>query len=135
MGLVSKNGKPKKAISVFQDFNPTKNKGDCLCLINYYNYSESDVFLLKGKLVDKNNSPIEGGVILAWNEDWTHSYHTITKKDGAFELKGSYPFYHWMASATKHEMIRGNILPDTVTTSFPTFDLGVLAINRLDFLD
>ena len=48
MGLVSKNGKPKKAISVFQDFNPTKNIGNCLCLDNYYNYSESDVFLLKG---------------------------------------------------------------------------------------
>jgi len=135
MGLVSKNGKPKKAISVFQDFNPRKNIENCLCLDNYYNYSESDVFLLKGKLVDKNNSPIEGGVILAWNEYWTHSYHTITKKDGTFELKGSYPFYHWMVSATKYEMARGDIFPDTVTANFPTFDLGVLAINRLGFLE
>lgn len=135
MGLVTKSGIPKNSIRVFQNFNSTKNTGECLCLDNYFNYSESTAFLLKGKLVNSVDSPIEGGVILAWNEDWTHSYHTITKKDGTFELKGSYPFYHWMASSTKHEMVRGNIVPDTITSDPPIYDLGILIINPLDFLE
>ena len=135
MGLVSKNGNTKKAIRVFQDFDPTKKKGDCLCLDNYYNYSESTSFLLRGKLVDGENFPIEGGIILGWSKQWTDSYHTITKKDGTFELKGSFPFYHWMASSIKHEMIRGDIIADTITSNPPIFDLRILTVNQLDFLE
>ena len=97
--------------------------------------SESSSFLLKGKLVDGESFPIEGGVILGWNKQWTDSYHTITKKDGTFELKGSFPFYHWMASSIKHEMIRGDIIADTITSNPPIFDLRILTVNQLDFLE
>jgi len=136
-GPISTQGTVKPVAQSFKEFDPSIKKGECLCLDNYYNYSQSNVFRLTGKLVDENNNPIEGGVILAWNEWWTHSYHTITKADGSFELLGSYPFYHWMASATEYSMVRGDINPDTakVITDMPEISLGKLQVNPLDFID
>ncbi|MCO6499618.1 MAG: cellulase family glycosylhydrolase [Vicingus serpentipes] len=130
-------GTVKPVAQAFKEFDSSAKKGECLCLNNYYNYSESKVFRLKGKLVDNNNKPIQGGVILAWNEWWSHSYHTITKHDGSFELLGSYPFYHWMASATEYSMVRGDINPDTaeVVTGIPEINLSELQIKPLDFIN
>ncbi|OFY93642.1 MAG: hypothetical protein A3K10_12530 [Bacteroidetes bacterium RIFCSPLOWO2_12_FULL_31_6] len=129
-------GTVKPVAKEFGTFNPNAKKDSCLCLDNYYNYSQSKDFKLTGFILDKNNAPIEGAVILGWNENWSHSYHTITKKDGSFELLGSYPFYHWMASATKYTTIRSDINPDTakVVNTISTIDLGNLKIEYLSFL-
>lgn len=133
MGVVNKNGKTKPVANAIKSTATTQNTDSCLCLPNYFNYSESNAFKIVGTLVNKAGNPIEGGVVLAWNEDWTHSYHTITKKDGSFELLGSYPFYHWMASATKHTTIRDDLNPNTATiqNKMPTIDLGKLKIKKL----
>ena len=127
------DGTPKPIVNEFKDFDIKANTDSCLCLSNYYNYSESDSFRIIGVMIDKKNNPIEGGVVLGWNEDWTHSYHTITKKDGSFELLSSYPFYHWMASATEYKMIRGELNPDTATVQkkMPTINFGELKIKKL----
>lgn len=127
------DGTPKPIVNEFKDFYIKANSDSCLCLPNYYNYSKNDAFRIIGIMIDKKNNPIEGGVVLGWNEDWTHSYHTITKKDGSFELLSSYPFYHWMASATEYRMIRGELNPDTATVQkkMPTINLGKLKIKKL----
>lgn len=151
MGLVTKSGiinsstsdfpivgTVKESVEVFKNFNPIKEKSNCKCLTNYYNYSNSDKFSLTGKLLDDNGTPIEGGVILAWNKYWTNSYHTITKKDGSFQLLGSFPFYHWMASATRYNMIRADINPlksKVNVENIPSIKLGNLIIEPLSFLD
>ncbi len=129
------NGTVKPVADVFKNYIPFAKKDSCNCLPNYYNYSSNKKFRLKGFMYDKNNEPIEGGVVLAWNQWWSHSYHTITKKDGSFELYSSYPFYHWMASSTMHSVVRGEIKPETanIIGQIPTVNIGKLKIKALSF--
>tara|TARA_R110001592_G_scaffold89033_2_gene261935 strand:+ start:1104 stop:2576 length:1473 start_codon:yes stop_codon:yes gene_type:complete len=149
MGLLTWNGKTtnSKGETTFGEIKSTANvfKGYIInidsskqnFLPNYYNYSENSSFQLIGKIVDNQSQPIEGAVILAWNENWTHSYHTITKKDGSFSLLGSYPFYHWMASATRHTTVRGELNPENaeLINSLPTLNLEELQVLPLTFLE
>jgi hypothetical protein len=130
-------GSVKPVVEEFRKFNPYAKKYRCLCLSNYYNYSQYKDYRVIGVLSDENNKPIQGGVILAWNQYWSHSFHTVTKPDGSFELYGNFPFYHWMASATEYSMIRGDftdtakIYPDKI----PTLNLGKLELNKLPFIN
>ncbi|HEX5000922.1 MAG TPA: cellulase family glycosylhydrolase [Bacteroidia bacterium] len=130
-------GNVKPVAEVFQKYHPFPLKKNCDCLPNYYNYSENHDFRLTGKLTDNKGKPIEGGVILAWNKEWSHSYHTVTKKDGSFELLGNYPFYHWIASATLFSVVRGDCDPYNAFNrdGIPTFDLGELKIKKLDYMN
>jgi hypothetical protein len=109
----------------------------CLCLSNYYNYTYNHSFRITGHLIDeKTKQPVEGGVVLGWNQWWSHSYHTITKADGSFELTSDYPFYHWIASATMYSMVRGDVNPDSARTDtgkIPTVNIGNLKVKKLSF--
>ena len=137
MGVSSSNGLTKPVAEVFKNFNPSSKKDSCLCLSNYYNYSNGGAFRLSGKITDSTKTPIQGAVILAWNQDWTHSYHTITKEDGSFELLGTYPFHHWIVSATEHNTIDGHFNPETAAVgedNIPTIDLDTITIHKLDWL-
>ena len=128
-------GTPKETIEFFKNAKPNKDAAACEKLANYYNYSNANVCCLKGKLVDSSGEPIEGGVVMAWNQYWSSSFHTVTKQDGTFELLGSFPFYHWMASATMQTMVRGDVLPDTANfkdNKIPTLDLGAIKLEKLD---
>jgi hypothetical protein len=132
------NGSVKPVAEEFKLFTSGTKKDNCLCLSNYYNYSEHQDCRVSGILLDEKNKPIVGGVILAWNENWTHSYHTITKDDGSFEVRGNFPFYHWIASANGYSRVRGDLKPDTAsmgTDGIPTMDLGKLKIKSLSILD
>lgn len=127
-------GKAKPMNDVIKEFNPNQQKTECVKPENYYNYSNSKTCKIIGKLESESGEPIEGGVILAWNQYWSSSFHTVTKKDGSFELLGPFPFYHWMASASLFTMVRGDCLPDTArieNTTIPTMDLGVIKLNKL----
>jgi len=133
-------GTVKPIVEEFKKFDPTRKKGDCKCLENYYNYSKqkNKAFRITGFLLDEDGDPIEGGVVLAWNEWWSHSYHTISRADGSFELLSDYPFYHWMASATEYSMVRGDIKPDTAQTNgqpMPTINIGNLKLDELPFIN
>lgn len=150
MGVVDRKGitrLPKDDLFVYgtvkpmadelKNFDPSSRKDSCTCLPNYYNYSEHRDCRIKGKLLDGKNKPIEGGIILAWNQWWSHSYHTITKADGSFEVRGNFPFYHWIASANAYSMVRGDVMPDTAKKSadgIPTMDIGDLKIKKLSFV-
>ncbi len=128
------NGTPKPVAEEFKKFNPSEKKGPCSCLANYYNYSKGNKCKLTGYLKDENDEPIKGGVVLGWDQSWGHSYHTTTKEDGSFELLGVFPFYHWIATATMHSVVRGEVLPDTAkiySDSVPTINMGNLKINKL----
>lgn len=129
-------GTVKPMVEVFKKFDPNAKKDNCICLSNYYNYSQHKDCRIVGVLTDEENKPIQGGVILAWNEYWSSSYHTVTKADGSFELLGSFPFYHWMASASSYSMIRADVLPDTakkLADGIPTMNIGNLKIAKLSF--
>lgn len=124
-------GTLKPIANSFKDVRPVKNNDSCLCLNNYYNYSEGTVFSLKGQIVNNSGQAIEGAVVMAWNEDWTDSYHTVTKRDGTFELKSTFPFYHWIASATYHSVDRGHCNPNesiSKKVGNPFIDLGKIVL-------
>jgi hypothetical protein len=129
-------GTPKNIVEFIKSAQCNPDRTKCLKLENYYNYSNANVCRLYGKLVDASGNPIEGGVVMAWNQYWSSSFHTVTKQDGSFELLGSFPFYHWMASATLKTMIRGDVLPDTAnirSQKIPSLNLGTLKLDDLKF--
>lgn len=147
MGVVNQEGKtdvdgfmvygtPKLTAEAFLEFDANSPKEDPVFLSNYYNYSEHDSFKLTGKLLDKKGKPISGGVVLAWNEWWSDSYHTTTKEDGSFELLSDFELYHWMASAVNKEMVRGDIDPKTAIIDskdgIPFLDIGTFNLDKWD---
>ena len=130
-------GTRKPVAEVFKNFDPAAKKDSCICLDNYYDYSQLRTSRITGRLVDGNNKPVDGGVVLGWNINWRHSYHAISKPDGSFSLTADFPFYHWMASATKFEMVRGDANPDSAITAednVPTMNLGDIRIRHLSFI-
>ncbi len=130
-------GTVKPLVEEFKKFDPRAKKDSCVCLPNYYNYSQHKDCRIIGVLHDEEGKPLQGGVILVWNEYWSHSYHTITKPDGSFELLGDFPFYHWMASASSYSMIRADVLPDTAkkfADGIPTMNIGSLKVAKLSFV-
>lgn len=132
------NGTVKPVARVIKNADVNAPKDSCICFSNYYNYSQHKDCRITGKMIDENNQPIQGGVILGWNQYWSHSYHTVTKPDGTFELLGDFPFYHWMASATRYSMVRGDVLPDTAIKAadgIPTVNIGNIQVERLSFID
>jgi hypothetical protein len=128
-------GTVKPVAEAFQKFIPFEKKDSCICLPNYYNYSEGKASRIIGRLIDEvTNQPIKGGVALGWDKDWVHSYHTITKDDGSFELLGAHAFYHWIATATNYSVVRDDFSPDTVKAgkdNIPTLNIGTLKIKKL----
>lgn len=148
MGVVNRNGETtnskgdkifgtvKSIAKTFGNYKPVKT-GNCKCFDNYYNYSQHKSFRVVGRLVDNDDKPIEGGALLAWNEWWSNSYHTITKPDGSFELLSNFPIYHWMASATLYSMVRSDVDPKKAKPgkdNIPTLDIGTLKLKRLTFI-
>jgi len=131
---IAVTGTPKPVLSVFKEFSASSSVKPCLCPDNYYNYSKGDVYRIAGFLKDEKGQPIEGGVVLGWNENWSSSYHTVSKSDGSFELLGTFPFYHWMASASRYDRVRGDIDPTNGkpgSGNIPTYDLGTLNLKKL----
>jgi len=129
-------GTVKPLIQEFKMFDPTQKKQDCACLDNYYDYSGHRKFRLNGVLKDHKNNPIQGGIVMAWNEHWSRSHSTYTKEDGSFELNSDVSFFHWKASATMHSVTKAEILPDNATVSpdgIPTISLGTINIGKLSF--
>ncbi|HRT53150.1 MAG TPA: hypothetical protein P5291_03655, partial [Flavobacteriales bacterium] len=64
----------------------------------------------------------------------TRSYYTKSKADGSFELFGDFRFHHWMASATRCSMVRGDCDPNAFYTgadSIPAYYLGELTLEDL----
>lgn len=134
MGLWTMEDKEKPTAEVFRDFDPARVTASCELLPNYHNYSEHRETRITGRLLDGTGAPIEGGVVLAWNEHYSHSYHTITHADGRFILYGDMYFYHWIASAIGHDVVRGDLHPAsflTRTDSIPSFNMGDIRISRL----
>lgn len=149
MGVMTRNGSTRtksgmvvkgtvKPIAEIFNSNVTNFFGDnCNRYGNYYNYSNGKAFRLIGKLHDINTKePIAGGLILAWNEWWSSSHHTVTQKDGSFELLSTFPLYHWMASATEYSMVRDDFSPDSskFVKGIPTMDIGLHEIYKLNYL-
>ncbi len=127
------DGTPKPMLKVIQSFDISKKKKPCVCLSNYYNYSKSKDFIIKGYIIDKNShQPIDGAVIMAWNKDWTYSHHTITKKDGSFKLLCNFRAFSWLASATKYVHIEG-FIGNLDSNNINSINLDSLKITPLNF--
>lgn len=135
-GLPPLEGTVKPVAEAFKEFQWGKAAGQCMHLPNYYNYSQHRVAKLTGRLVDGSGEPIEGGVVLAWNRHFSHSYHTTSRSDGTFELLGDMYFHHWIASAVGHEMVRDECPASGFrrdTAGVASFDLGDLHLAPLPF--
>jgi hypothetical protein len=133
-GLPNVDGTVKPVVQAFKEFKPDAPAGACEKPANYYNYSSLHSAKLTGKLLDANRKPIEGGVILGWNEYWTRSYYTKSRADGSFELYGDFRFHHWMVSATRYSMERGDCQPGAFYTgadSVPAYYLGELTLDHM----
>jgi hypothetical protein len=129
------HGTPKPVTKTIGDFDTEQMKGPCECPDNYYNFSSNNKFRVTGRLIDEDGNPLEGGGILAWDEWWINHHVTSTKPDGTFELYSEYKFYHWMVSATLHEMKREEMKPDTAIIGpdgIPTIRLGTITLKRLN---
>ncbi len=129
-------GTPKPVVEAFQEFDATRPRGECVLLPNYANFSEHSISMISGRLLDENGDPIAGGVVIGWNEHWSRSYHTVTAADGTFQLRGDLYFHHWMASATRHSWVRGDVQPSSYLTlgqGMPEMYLGNLYVERLSF--
>lgn len=127
-------GTVKPVAEAFRSFDPHADPGPCTCLPNYFNYSGCRTSRLTGRLVDDDGDPIRSGMVIGWNEEWSHSYHTVTKDDGSFELDGCFYFHHWMASATGWSMVRGDCAPNGFIKDrqgLPTYYLGELTLDEL----
>ena len=147
MGVLNRKGETNTSASevvqgtlkpVAMVFKSTAIKPDsvkCICLENYYNYSVFKKYKLRGRIVDDNSKPIEGAIILGWNEDWSKSYHTISKSDGTFDLMGPFPFYHWRASSTIHTVVRGDLQQDLLKIgidSVPYINIETLTVKKIN---
>jgi len=135
-GLPRVEGTIKPVVKAFQEFDPKAKPGKCVMLPNYYNYSSLHGAKLTGRLVNSDRRPVEGGVILGWNEGWTRSYYTTSKADGSFELYGDFRFHHWMVSATRYSMVRGDCFPNEFLTgkdSIPSYYLGDLVLEKVGY--
>jgi hypothetical protein len=137
-GLPIVDGTVKPVVEAFREFVPNASAGTCEKPSTYYNFSSLHGARLTGKLLDRERKPIEGGVVLAWNEHWTRSYYTTSKADGSFELYGDFRFHHWMVSATRYSMERGDCAPNAFLTGkdgVPTYFLGELELQHVDYAD
>ena len=131
-GYVDVVGVEKPVAEVFRKFDPRSPVPAAVELPNYLNYSQHRTSRISGRLVDRVGVPIEGGVVLGWNEDFSHSYHTISKNDGTFVLYGDLYFHHWIASANGYDMVRGDCDPTgfrRAADGVPDFDLGRLDLG------
>ncbi len=124
-------GMPKPVAEVFRNFDPRSPEGPCLALPNYYNYSGHSTSRIIGKLVDLSGDPVSQGVVIGWDEHWSSSYHTVTREDGTFELRGDFRFHHWMASGLRLSVKRGDPGDHqfiSAADSIPTCDLGAVRL-------
>lgn len=131
-GYVDVLGVEKPVAEVFRRFDPLSPVPAAEEPSNYFNYSQHRTSRISGRLVDRAGRPIEGGVVLGWNEDFSHSYHTTSKKDGTFVLYGDMYFHHWIASANGYDMVRGDCAPTgfrRAADDVPDFDLGRLDLG------
>jgi len=127
-------GRIKAAADVFRGFDANAARPPCEELPNYLNYSGHSFSRITGRLVDEQDRPIEGGVVIAWNREYTHSYHTTSRSDGTFELKGDMHFHHWMASALDHTMVRESLAPSGFRKDAKgvfSFHLGDLRLRHM----
>ncbi|MBX2972527.1 MAG: cellulase family glycosylhydrolase, partial [Flavobacteriales bacterium] len=147
MGVVTQNGETnmpgqpiavigtvKPVAEVFQEFDAMAAPAAPEVLGNYLNYSEHRIARLSGRLVDEKGIPIEGGVVLAWDQWFSHSYHTTSRADGTFDLLGDMYFHHWIASAVDHAMVRDDCEPAAFRAGadgVPAWSLGDVVLRRM----
>lgn len=128
-------GTIKPLEKVFQSYVAKRNAKDCFKFDNYYNYSGYKDYRVQGSIVDSDNRPIEGAVVMGWNDDWSKAVHTVTKKDGTFELYSNFAFGHWIASATNYSTLRENFWDPSqmhiAADSVKTYELGKMKLKKL----
>ena len=83
----------------------------------------------------REENPIEGAVVMAWSSDWLKLNHTVTKKDGSFELKADFQFHHWMASATYYDMAKAYVHPEkaVIQNGVSKIYIGKVTLKKVIF--
>lgn len=130
------DGEMKPVAETFKILSSLKGTGSCYLPSNYYNHTDNREFLLTGKVVDSEGKPIEGAVIVGWDDPWLNLFHTKTQADGSFMLKSSFPVVHVRVSATRYSVLSLDFEPEKAkpnTEGIPTLETGIWELVHLGF--
>lgn len=136
LGVINRHGEPKPVVEAFQAFRVPPQRKTPEQLPNYFNYSKCTKYRITGKLVDQQNKPLVGGVIMGWDITWLKTVVTVSKADGTFELYSDWPMYHFIASSTLHAVTKGDLKPEEgkeSSTETHTIDVGNLQLWEIYF--
>jgi Cellulase (glycosyl hydrolase family 5) len=125
-------GTRKPAVDVFKALDPWAMKAPRAELPNYFNYGGHTAYRLTGTAVDEQNAPLDDAVIMAWNEDWTRSYHAPSDAQGHFILGSDFKPFHWVISAPACMRVqgeRGVTVADQAASGDSITDLGVVPLQ------
>ena len=120
----------KPVVEAFNGHDAMNPVGECLCPINYYNWSQGEAFNMRGRLVTEEGTGIPNGVVLAWSQDWSASRSTVTKPDGTFELRSAFVLQHWCASAVGRVWTMGEV--DTTAVVVGANDMRTWSAGNLE---
>jgi len=130
------DGGMKPVAMEFKTISSIKGTGSCYLPANYYNHTDNRGFLLTGKVVDSEGKPIEGAVIVGWDDPWLNLFHTKTQADGTFMMKSSFPVVHVRVSATRFSVLSLDFESSKAkpnTEGIPTLETGIWELVHLGF--
>jgi len=98
-------GTVKPAASLLQELANYKPQ-EKVRPINYFNMLGYNNFVVKGKILNNKNKPIEGAVIRGWNKYWNVGVNTYSDENGNFTLYSNCEMVHFSISAPKMVRVR-----------------------------
>lgn len=101
-------GTLKPAVKIVKELNPDSVTMSCKRQPNYFNMLGYTNYVIKGKLVDEDEQPIEGGVIRGWNQYHIIGQNTYTDEKGNFTLYSNDVIHHMKISAPGKELLEIN---------------------------
>lgn len=92
-------GTIKPMVNEIPKLKKYKSKNECPCHSNYHNILGYRNIVIKGKVVDENNNPIEGAVVRGWSKWWSIGVNAYTDATGSYTMYSNNEMVHFEASA------------------------------------
>ena len=123
-GIIDENGLRKPVTNSFANFNPFTVNAPSTQPPNYYNYFSNAGIPARGTVVDQNNQPISGAVVVGWDKNFKNEVSTFSQTTGAYTLNSVFsippnPIDNMVANATSYATsIIANNTVNNLTTDF-----------------